>query len=187
MIDIKKWEHLTCSKCGKDAAWNTPYMDSKGNVWCDTCSKNSKGVFLMGISQHLRDDKFFKLDDNGIHYCFNNCVMSIHMQRPGVRPSVAVWYEGGIRSYPINEKEYDKALFEPLSFLTKLSKEVAKGHRWCTNCEKKMIKEEVAGYPLFAGVACPACWKKHLEHLEDEKKKGHVCRMCGQPYGNCCC
>jgi hypothetical protein len=186
-MDIKKYEELTCSQCGKSAAWNTPCMDSKGNVWCDTCAKNSKGVFLMGIDQHLRDDKFFQLETHAIHYCMNNCCISIHMERPGVRPSVAVWYEGGSRSYPLDDKEYNKALFDPLSFLTKLSKEVAKGYRWCTKCGKKMTKEEVAGYPLFAGVACSKCWEAHKEHLTDQKKKGHVCSMCNQPYDNCCC
>jgi hypothetical protein len=42
-------------------------------------------------------------------------------------------------------------------------------------------------FPLFATVACPGCWEKHLKTLESQRRAGHVCRFCNQPYNNCAC
>ena len=183
----KKIEELMCSQCKKSAAWNTPYIDEKGKVWCDRCAKESIGVYLIGIDQHLTDSGFIKLQSHVMHYAYNGCVMSIFMERSGNKPNVNIWTDGGTRSYPFNDDEEIGAFRNPFGLLTDIAINVKAGFTWCTRCGKKLKRDEVAGYPLFAGVACTECWKLHLEHLEDQKKKGHVCSMCHEPYDNCCC
>jgi len=180
-------ERLTCNKCEKDASWSTPYIDEKGNTWCNKCAKEATDIHFIGIDQHLRDNKFIQLETNSIHYCLNNCVMVINLDRPGVQPLVSVWYSGGNRAYHVDENEKIMAIRNPFALLDRISWWVAQGYVWCTSCDEKIKKEDVGGYPLFAGVACKKCWIEHNEMLNDQKKKGQVCRRCGQPYGNCCC
>lgn len=56
----------------------------------------------------------------------------------------------------------------------------------CSRC-KGDFDWPPAGYPLFAGITCPDCWREHQEHLEKQRRKGHVCPFCRQPYDACCC
>lgn len=86
---------------------------------------------------------------------------------------------------PLSDEE--KKL-DPAELLTKLDTEYNQYDKIrCTGCGKLCTHEEIKGYPLFVGAACEPCWQRHLAHLEDQRRKGHVCRMCGKPYDNCCC
>lgn len=67
-----------------------------------------------------------------------------------------------------------------------IEKERKAGQNRCTSCGCYVSKEE-ANYPLFAGINCPVCWKKHLKKADEERRRGHVCRMCRKPYSFCCC
>ena len=59
--------------------------------------------------------------------------------------------------------------------------------RRCSGCGKEMKLEEVAGYPLFAGINCRECWERHCEETEEQRKTGKVCSMCGKPWNDCYC
>lgn len=183
----KEIERLKCSQCGKNAAYNTPCIDVEGKVWCDPCADDSVGIELIGISQHLSDSGFVQLEKHAMHYTFSGCIMSIHMNRCGVKPSISVWTHKGNRAVPLREGEEKMAMFYPFEFLKSISIEVEHGNTWCTGCGKLIKEKDVAGFPLFAGVSCKSCWVEHLEALNDQKKRGDVCRMCGEPRGNCCC
>lgn len=80
------------------------------------------------------------------------------------------------------EKEFSNAHLFVL-----IENKVLQGIYRCSTCGTEMIKDKVAGWPLFSGVACPECWAKHQKHLDDQRAKGQVCYRCRQPFDNCCC
>lgn len=95
------------------------------------------------------------------------------------------WFDDGARSWPIYEDERANIPVDEYAKMIALKRE-NKIFR-CTSCKLEFPDSAIGGRPLFAGIVCKPCWEKHLAHLEDQRKKGHVCRFCGQPYDNCCC
>lgn len=67
--------------------------------------------------------------------------------------------------------------------LALISADQKMGTRRCTSCGCDCTKDEVGGYPLFAGINCKACWEKHLEKAKTERR----CTLCGQPMSFCSC
>lgn len=190
-----------CDICGKPSVWNSPCVDPKFGLqdsilYCDTCSKKEKGHLLLSIKQHTVDGKRMWAND-GVCWAarYNEVVFHIN---PDYTPNSA-WFYGHIHIPKIVEKWNDFAnewgtprddedrRIRLEDFMRKLSDFHQSGLHWCTSCEKEMPASDIAGHPLFAGAVCADCWKLHQAHLEDERKRGHVCRMCGQPYSNCCC
>ena len=51
----------------------------------------------------------------------------------------------------------------------------------------KTVQKIQSTRKLFAGIECPECTKKSDNYAKEEVAKGHVCRLCGQPYSRCCC
>ena len=99
--------------------------------------------------------------------------------------NTAAWVRGGSTVWPLTKEE---EILAPEELYSLIESKWQKGQFYrCTGCGMEMKVQEVAGWPLFAGCACKPCWEKHLGNLEEERKKGHVCRMCGRPYGDCCC
>jgi hypothetical protein len=90
-------------------------------------------------------------------------------------------------TFKLSEAEKIRAIVDPAEIFNMILRYENLRIFRCTGCGGNFPIELIAGRPLFAGKCCPDCWAKHLEFLEDERKKGHVCSMCRQPYGNCCC
>ena len=173
MNDDNKTPVGNCTKCGRNAQYNSPALDASSNLVCDNCAdKDRSNTIFYSINQ-------FKI--NG-EYEFTGGVV---LNGVVVWKDKSAWIEGGSRGTHLTEEE--KKL-TPTEIAHILNVEFnGNGILRCTGCGTKMKKNEVASYPLFAGVACKECDVKHKQNLENERAKGHVCRMCGQPYGNCCC
>jgi len=179
-----------CCKCGKDASWNTPCVNPQNNeLFCDSCSHEST-VLLRGIVQHL--------DKNGNYvqhplkpYVKNHCIVFASDLEHGF---LSAWTHDGHRSFPVSSSEINllqatEIPFETRieAFLDKMASIVSSGKTRCTRCHRDLDESEIAGRPLFTGVNCDSCFEVHKNELEEQRKNGHVCRMCGQPYGNCSC
>lgn len=186
LLKMNKTGYLeySCSQCGKNARYNTPYIDKDGNIWCSQCSHKST-VMMQGVDQHtLEIDKSPRFPNekgkDGTREEFTK--KGAVVWRENGQLSVA-WLKEGSQGVPIH---HDEQKMDPEVFLDKILKEQADGYYRCTTC-KKTFKGEPAGYPLFAGICCVDCMQKHREMLEKERKTGRVCSFCHEPYGNCCC
>ena len=168
-----------CSKCDKEAAWNTPHIDGDGNLFCNRCAEESP-IMLKGISQHTDDQGNYLPDQFGVR-TKNHCIVWSNPEY------VCAWTDDGGRGYRLTPEEKLLASSDPESLLDKMANMRAANRYRCTGCGLEMDKSEVHSFPLFAGVACTACGKKHGEQIEHERKTGQVCRMCRQPYSLCCC
>ena len=162
-----------CTHCNKTAQWNTPSLDHKGNLWCDGCVDHDRsGTIFRHINQ-------FKLNDE---YEFTG---GVSLNGVIVWKDLSTWTEGGSRAVHLTETEKQ---FHPLAIAIIINDEHnVKGLTRCTGCNTKMTKDEIAGYPLFAGVCCAPCMAKHGKKLDAERKAGHVCGTCGKPYSACYC
>lgn len=187
---------LTCSVCGNSAKWNVPYMDVDGNIYCDTCDDDVKDRLLYGIDQHMGLGYTPKMEPTHLHYSKNGVILSCilnHFGSGGNRryflPKFiySCWSDGGRTSWKIDE--IDAAMIESNveKFLDYVRSTLDSGVFKCSSCGGLFPKEQIAGYPLFTGINCPTCYEKHLAKLDEQRREGHVCRMCGQPYGNCSC
>lgn len=168
-----------CSKCGKDAAWNTPHIDSDGNIFCNRCAEESP-VMLRGIAQWTDDGGNILPDQFGVR-TKNQCTIWINAGYE------SAWTDGGRHGYKLTDEEKASMAADPEALLDKMITMRAANRYRCTGCGADLDKSEVACFPLFAGVACAACGKKHGERIEHERKTGRVCTMCRQPYSLCCC
>ena len=167
-------ESMVCHHCHKNARWNTPALDDEGNLWCNQCVDNDRTGFLFRSVEQRKTD-------NG-EYVFTGgmCLNGVVVWKDG-----STWTDGGNRSVRLTE---DEKKLPPMEIALLINEEHnVQGLTRCTGCGVKMTHDQIAGYPLFAGVCCAPCMKKHNEHLNEERRKGHVCGMCHQPYGNCCC
>jgi len=162
-----------CYHCKRDAQWNTPALDPKGNLWCNRCVDDDRsGTVFTSVCQFIEDGKY--VPTGGV--VLNGVV---------VWEDRSTWTEGGSRAVKLTEEEQK---LSPLEIAQLLDKEHnVDGLTRCTGCGVKMTKDQIAGYPLFAGVVCAPCNEKHLASLDAQRKSGQVCRMCRQPYGACCC
>jgi hypothetical protein len=97
---------------------------------------------------------------------------------------VLAWWNYGMRCFPLTESEKEMTDHEIRELIISY---LARAKVRCTTCEKDLDIKDIAGYPLFAGVTCAACWEKHKAHLEDQRRRGAVCGMCRQPFDDCCC
>jgi len=162
-----------CSQCGQTAAWNSPALDEAGNLWCDTCKKNDRtGKVFREVNQFTEDGNY--TFDGGV--ALNGVIVTVDK---------SAWIEGGSRAVRLTETEKKLDVLEIARLVDQ--EHNVDGLTRCTGCGVAMTKDQIAGYPLFAGVTCAPCWKKHQEDLETERKNGHVCRMCGKPYSACYC
>jgi len=163
----------TCYKCHQSAKWNTPALDEGNNLWCDGCVDSDRsGIMFRSVDQFMEDG--FYVFTGGV--VLNGIV---------VWKDKHTWTEGGSRAVHLTKEEKEMDVEEIAEMLNK--EHNIDGLTRCTGCGIKMTQDQIAGYPLFAGVVCAPCNEKHKEHLNEERRRGHVCRMCGQPYGNCCC
>lgn len=183
-----------CSKCSGRSDYNSPAIpaiDALSNdqaridsapLYCDNCARDLP-LYTISIEQRLHDG----------HRHINN---SYQTHRKGKvifygdfkqNRVDAAWFYGH-RSIP---KERVEALSEKgLTIEQMLDHFIEMEEKkifFCTSCNLPLHESEVAGYPLFAGVNCASCWGKHLLNAEAERKRGAVCRLCGQPYSFCCC
>jgi len=174
------WVLGKCSICGKGAAYNTPALRSdNGQIVCNNCASRNypKDIVLIGIDQHLKENGDYKLEEK---YYLNGNVIWWKGDKPE-----SMWTHGGSRAFQLREEEEGMGLLEIFDLMQTVVGDDPPRFR-CSGCVMDYMGEP-AGYPLFAGVNCKGCWEKHQEHLNQQRKTGQVCRMCGQPWGNCCC
>jgi hypothetical protein len=168
-----------CTKCGEDAAWNTPHVDDKGNLFCNGCADESS-IMLCGISQFTDENGNYLPDQFGVR-TKNHCTIWINQGYD------SAWTDGGSHGYKLTDDERKLMRADPEKLLDKMIAMRAANRYRCTGCGADLAGSEVSCFPLFAGVACTECGKKHGERIEHERKTGQVCSMCRQPYSLCCC
>ena len=166
-----------CSVCGKNAAYNTPYIDADNNVICERCAESST-VMLKGIEQHTDENGNYVPSQFGV-FTKDHCTVWTNPQ--------SAWTDDGRRSYRLSNAEKSLLLTDPEAVLNGMIAMRATGNYRCSSCGKDLTEEEVAGFPLFAGVECSECFQKTKEFAENERKHGHICGFCRKPYSECCC
>ena len=183
-----------CHICGNGAAYNTPCVDpsiglQESPIWCDRCASKSD-KFLVGIEQWVTNGLRSYNKQYGV---VRKRGIVAHLDNPweeGGTIAVA-WFDGGSTAIPgarVKSREYgsnEKSGVE--EFLDAMADIREAGDYFCTKCGDRIHESEVAGRPLFAGIACDPCMVKHKEHLANQRKAGQVCRLCGSPYSACCC
>lgn len=171
-----------CTKCNRDAAYNMPHVDPDGNLLCDGCSYESE-VMVTGVSQFLDDDGNLQPKRRSESYRKLGCTISVYQEKSG--PSKSAWTDRGRRAFKMSSEEWDAPYEEILDRLIAIREN---GFLRCNSGDCRVeLPEDQMKFPLFAGVACPSCWEKHKAKLAQQRKDGKVCRMCRQPWGNCCC
>jgi len=98
---------------------------------------------------------------------------------------VHAWVDGGAHEWFIYPQERSLPPESMAGIMTNLWQN-GKYYR-CSSCGKLMAKENVASWPLFAGVACDVCTVNYQKHLDEQRRMGYVCRFCGKPFDVCCC
>lgn len=94
------------------------------------------------------------------------------------------WIRGGQQSIHLTDVEQR---MPPEELILHIYQTFVLGNMYrCTTCDKD-FPNPPADYPLFAGAVCSDCKKLHLQKLDEQRRKGQVCSMCHQPYGNCSC
>lgn len=162
-----------CVKCQKPANWNSPCIDHNNNLWCDGCSDADRtSVMFRSVKQFTVNGEY--VEDGGVK--FNGVI---------VWKDLSCWVEGGSRAVKLTAEE-KKSTPIVVCAIVNYEYNIQKLTR-CTGCGVKMTKDEIAGYPLFAGVCCASCMKKHEAAVETERKNGQVCTLCGKPYLMCYC
>lgn len=164
-----------CSKCKRDAAWNTPCIDGHGNLWCDDCAKRQPGTLFIGVRQHLGEHGFQR--DQHETLVLDGVVLW------GRTVGRMCWLDGGRTSYPLT---LDEQRMDPKDLLFAIVARVKTGHARCSECSVDIVKTE-GRRTLFAGLVCEPCHDKHVAKLDAQRRAGHVCGMCRRPYGDCCC
>lgn len=97
--------------------------------------------------------------------------------------SYTAWVNG--RSWFLTPEEQQLSASK---LIEKIESDNKGGKVWrCSDCGSQLAEEEIAGFPLFCGVNCAACWEKHLAKCAEEVRLGHVCRFCRKAYSQCCC
>lgn len=180
MAEDKSEQIGECSNCGKGSAWNTPHITPSGKILCNTCSYESP-VLVQGIEQWTCGKGHIRLNKTDKHFTKKNATLSIHGDY------ASAWWDNGGRTYLLDEQEKKLALDDPEALLDKIINMRAEGLVKCSGCGIVMSEKDVAGFPLFAGITCKACWEEHQEAIKEQRKKGHVCRMCGKEWLRCCC
>jgi hypothetical protein len=189
---------LTCSICHNNASVNTPAVDDHGNIICHNCLDGLRDDTLRyGINQ--RYDSSGGLDsDSALHHFYNGHTLTFYKNTAGknikgkritlVKPmyDIHAWTNDHA-AFPLTDSEKISAIKDPLTIL-RFMDNCIKHHQFrCTTCHGMFMLDDIGGRPLFAGKVCKSCWEKHLQHLENQRKAGHVCGMCGHPYDDCCC
>lgn len=166
-----------CSQCGNPADCNSPAIDDAGNLWCNDCAiKDNTGQILWGVKQVT--------DENG-EYISDNKYFSNGIILWDLNDGFRAWAEGGHIAIPILDVEEGLDPIFLLAVLKTLYVERKKIR--CTGCGTIINRADIAGRPLFAGAHCKDCWEQHQKETEEQRKRGYVCGMCGQPYNLCCC
>jgi len=185
-FDKTSWSIGNCSICGNECVWSgATVRTDNGEIVCKTCSDKGEpqDVVLREVRHTLHEDGGLEFDLNltgtSEIYKYNGHV--IWLDNEGTPSSV--WIENGHTAFKLRNNEKDLTLIELLDTMETL---VAENKFRCSNCGQDFSKPP-AGRPLFAGINCEECWEKHKQHLNNQREKGHICRLCGQPYGACCC
>lgn len=189
-----------CLHCGNRSDYNTPYVDEDLNIWCSRCAESdTSGKRFIGVEQNVNSMGMTTNDPTRITYLQYGVILWVQMDYKVTRTdtiwiklystkrTLTAWLDGGRTAFPLTKYEQDNCADDPWGLIEYIHKVDTDGYFRCTRCLNTIPKADTGGYPLFAGRVCPQCWELHLAHLEEQRKSGHVCSLCGQPYGNCCC
>jgi hypothetical protein len=172
-------------------------------LYCEKCAANERsGKMFYGVEKQVDWRRFPKQDPDNLRYMKNGCLIvftrtykaypggDIRLNNPTF--SIRAYTSGGSTVFPIRHVKkniyLESSIYNNPEVLLEYMWNIEKTDRFmCTSCEMVFPKDKIAGYPLFAGRVCKKCWDEHLDALEEERKKGHVCGNCGRPYGDCCC
>lgn len=169
-----------CDFCGRRADYNSPRINphlglQESPLYCDPCAGKAD-EFLISINQYLCNGLRVEAKQQTI----SKRGIVAHLESGEIR---AAWFDRGQTAIPtqhIPSGDLEAAL-------DTLADYAADGSRYCTHCHKPVSKDEIAGRPLFAGINCADCWKLHQEAVEQQRRTGNVCRICGAPRLLCCC
>lgn len=163
----------TCDNCGNGAKYNTPHRHPDGRLFCERCAHETTGVRMVGLNQST-------LEPNNV-YCEDGIIIWYGWQDKHYE----AWINGGSVGFPITDSEWAECTLDELF---ELIKGMQREGKWrCTACKRDFGSDTGHKTKLFAGRLCPGCHTKYLEQIEEEKREGHVCTMCGKPYGACYC
>lgn len=169
---------LICSICGDYVGYNTPARrEDNQEIVCSRCLDAGKpeGVLCLGVDQRSG----LRMDLSYDHYYHDGIV--IH--NAGPHSPRHAWTHGGHHAYRLTA---DEALLPVRALIQKIKNLYDNGRYRCSRCGDN-FNWPPAGFPLFAGIACQKCWALHQKHLATQRRAGHVCRRCREPYDNCCC
>lgn len=166
-----------CTKCGRDAKWNTPYLAPDGDLLCNACAGDSP-VLLRGISQ-FRDEQGQYVRERA----YTKRGVCIRWYDSGLY----CWVGNGVTCFDCNKAQRDALDDGRIEQVLDSIADFVLTHFRCTDCKGDFPRTDIAGRPLFAGLVCAPCKKKHEAFLEGQRKSGKICRRCREPYGNCCC
>jgi hypothetical protein len=194
--ECHKKNDILCSKCGKSAAWNTPVWDKSGNIFCARCAEDIEDTLLYGIEQHRDSRGYVHSSTRSLKYVKNGIVLhadliytAVKGERYYYKPNYffVCWSNYGRTSWKMSAFDNEMCSNNVEKFLDYVHETISKGLFKCSSCGELFPKEEIAGYPLFSGINCKNCYDIHLKNLDEQRKSGRVCSICGQPYGNCSC
>ena len=190
---------LTCSRCKKDASIGIPCIDSRGHILCHNCLREVRdNVLRFGIEQRSNVHGEL-LPPRNSEFVMNGHTLRFHFKevwkridpRPRFGYSHPLWdvsaWTNDEAAFPLTKDECIQFIINPAEYFNLVQRYEDQGLFRCTSCKETFPLDRLGGRPLFAGKVCKACWKKHLDHLADQKKKGNTCSMCGEPRDNCCC
>jgi hypothetical protein len=209
-VSVQKREkyQVVCTCCGKKVDSGTAYMEithvvpedyvTEYKTYCGYCAKKDRtDKVFYEVSNYLNARGYPENLGHSQDYMRNGCMLmfgqskyvfpggNIHIYRP--KFDIHAYTDGGSIVFKLDREMRSDALIDPIYALEQMWEIDQEGKFVCTSCGKMFTKDKIAGYPLFAGRVCPECWKKHLEYLEEERKNGHICRMCRRPYSDCAC
>ena len=196
MNELKKLTEIRCMECGKvsGSLWASKDLS---RVYCRECADRKE--LLIQVDRYIGDcdrptPTSFSM--GGGSYKFGQVVMHVNEAYYGINGqrvscgymTYVCWVNDGMQMWPLSEEELNRLrcgeIGQVMANINMLSNA---GIVRCTRCNKQMRKEEVAGYPLFAGVNCSECWEKHCEETEQQRRDGKVCGLCGKPWNDCYC
>ena len=198
-LDERAKTELYCSKCKESASVGTPGINKDGQILCPNCLRDARDNTLR-YSIKQRSNSFGDLEPEETHmdFFYNGHTLRFRKKEKWNRwgelrygYSLPLWeisaWTNDNAAFPIFDGEKVKFIEDPSRFFRVVEHHEKHKVFRCTTYKKISYTAELGGRPLFAGKVCKPCWAKHLAFLESEKKSGHTCSMCGQPYGNCSC
>ncbi len=196
IAEINSRCEIECEVCGKHAyeMWATLRLDK---VYCN--EHVPRGVMLIKVQGKIGGNDVpvpYTVGNGGVKYRYDDVIVWAEPSMYGVNGQMVsagymayyCWVECGHQVWKLCESEVERLRRGKIEeVMGEIARKWKAGVRRCSGCGKEMKLEEVAGYPLFAGINCRECWERHCEETEEQRRTGKVCSMCGKPWNDCYC